>query len=186
MLVLRWVSVFPHVSRSMLMLLSDADPSGELERRLRLGEGVHEKELVMDKAAAGRFLLRYTLRSLLSLTPFASLSFLFSSPLGACLLLAISLPLLLAPSPSPSLTSCLSRSSPFSSTSQVCVRRRAILSVAANPNCPSREAAEKAVNEVWESCWSDTRPFDEVSPRASFLRREENADRERGADLLSC
>ncbi|KAK4047565.1 Mitochondrial inner membrane protease atp23 [Microbotryomycetes sp. JL201] len=45
---------------------------------------------------------------------------------------------------------------------QACVRRRAILSVAANPNCPSREAAEKAVNEVFESCWSDTRPFDEI------------------------
>lgn len=33
----------------------------------------------------------------------------------------------------------------------------------ANPNCKSREQAEQAVNEVWESCWPDTRPFDEVS-----------------------
>ncbi|KAK4048585.1 Mitochondrial inner membrane protease atp23 [Microbotryomycetes sp. JL221] len=45
---------------------------------------------------------------------------------------------------------------------QACVRRRAILSVAANPNCKSQEEAEKAVNEVWESCWNDTRPFDEI------------------------
>lgn len=27
-----------------------------------------------------------------------------------------------------------------------------------------RAAAEKVVNEVWESCSKDTRPFDEVSP----------------------
>lgn len=45
---------------------------------------------------------------------------------------------------------------------QTCVRRRAILSVAANPNCKSKEDAERAVNEVWESCFADTRPFDEV------------------------
>ncbi|KAI5479048.1 hypothetical protein MNV49_004330 [Pseudohyphozyma bogoriensis] len=50
----------------------------------------------------------------------------------------------------------------FSKQHQACVRRRAILSVAANPNCKSREDAEKAVNEVWESCWPDTRPFDEI------------------------
>ena len=36
------------------------------------------------------------------------------------------------------------------------------MSVAANPNCKSREEAERAVNEVWESCFADTRPFDEV------------------------
>jgi len=42
------------------------------------------------------------------------------------------------------------------------VRRRAILSVTANPNCKSREEAELVVNQVWESCWPDTRPFDEV------------------------
>jgi hypothetical protein len=28
--------------------------------------------------------------------------------------------------------------------------------------------AEKAVNEVWESCSKDTRPFDEVSLRAFY------------------
>ncbi len=45
---------------------------------------------------------------------------------------------------------------------QECVRRRAVLSVRANPACPDQAAAEKAVNEVWESCFNDTRPFDEV------------------------
>ena len=32
----------------------------------------------------------------------------------------------------------------------------------ANPNCQNKEFAERAVNEVWESCFNDTRPFDEV------------------------
>ena len=38
-----------------------------------------------------------------------------------------------------------------------------MLSVAANPACPDVETAERAVNEVWDSCFPDTRPFDEVS-----------------------
>lgn len=42
------------------------------------------------------------------------------------------------------------------------MRRRAVLSVQSNPACPSRADAERAVNEVWESCFNDTRPFDEV------------------------
>ncbi|GAA5973149.1 hypothetical protein JCM8115_000219 [Rhodotorula mucilaginosa] len=50
----------------------------------------------------------------------------------------------------------------FTKQHQACVRRRATLSVAANPNCPSREEAERVVNEVFESCWPDTRPFDEI------------------------
>lgn len=50
----------------------------------------------------------------------------------------------------------------FSKQHQVCVRRRAVLSVASNPACPDKETAERAVNEVWESCFNDTRPFDEV------------------------
>ena len=37
-----------------------------------------------------------------------------------------------------------------------------MLSVMANPNCRDKESAERAVNEVWESCFNDTRPFDEV------------------------
>lgn len=32
----------------------------------------------------------------------------------------------------------------------------------ANPACPDDATAERAVNEVWESCFNDTRPFDEV------------------------
>ncbi|RDB15692.1 Mitochondrial inner membrane protease ATP23 [Hypsizygus marmoreus] len=50
----------------------------------------------------------------------------------------------------------------FSKQHQACVRRRAAISVAANPACPDVAAAEKAVNEVWDSCFSDTRPFDEI------------------------
>lgn len=42
------------------------------------------------------------------------------------------------------------------------MRRRAATSVAANAACPDLETAEKIVNEVWESCFNDTRPFDEV------------------------
>ncbi|XBW38100.1 hypothetical protein QEN19_003691 [Hanseniaspora menglaensis] len=43
-----------------------------------------------------------------------------------------------------------------------CVRRRATLSVINNPNCKSQEIAEKVVDEVWNSCFGDTRPFDDV------------------------
>ncbi|GAA5998297.1 putative metalloprotease [Rhodotorula paludigena] len=50
----------------------------------------------------------------------------------------------------------------FTKQHQACVRRRAILSVAANPNCKSKDEAERVVNEVFESCWPDTRPFDEI------------------------
>jgi inner membrane protease ATP23 len=42
------------------------------------------------------------------------------------------------------------------------VKRRAILSIVSNPACKSEEMATKVVNEVWESCFKDTRPFDEV------------------------
>ncbi|KAI0347986.1 metalloprotease ATP23 [Trametopsis cervina] len=50
----------------------------------------------------------------------------------------------------------------FSKQHQACVRRRAVVSVRANPNCPDAATAERAVNEVWESCFNDTRPFDEI------------------------
>ncbi|KAF8551099.1 hypothetical protein OG21DRAFT_1598597 [Imleria badia] len=50
----------------------------------------------------------------------------------------------------------------FTKQHQACVRRRAILSVRANPNCPDEATAARAVNEVWESCFNDTRPFDEI------------------------
>jgi hypothetical protein len=45
---------------------------------------------------------------------------------------------------------------------QNCVKRRAILSILSNPSCKSEDMANKVVNEVWESCFKDTRPFDEV------------------------
>ncbi|KAF9055386.1 hypothetical protein BDZ89DRAFT_1004236 [Hymenopellis radicata] len=50
----------------------------------------------------------------------------------------------------------------FAAQHQECVRRRAIESVTQNPNCPNEETARKVVNEVWESCFKDTRPFDEI------------------------
>ncbi|WVQ81808.1 mitochondrial inner membrane protease ATP23 [Cryptococcus sp. DSM 104549] len=50
----------------------------------------------------------------------------------------------------------------FNKQHQTCVKRRAVLSVLANPACTSPEMAEKAVNEVWDSCFADTRPFDEI------------------------
>ncbi|KAF9514984.1 hypothetical protein BS47DRAFT_1484718 [Hydnum rufescens UP504] len=50
----------------------------------------------------------------------------------------------------------------FTKHHQVCVRRRATLSVAQHPACKSEEDAKRAVNEAWESCIGDTRPFDEI------------------------
>ncbi|KAI9502271.1 peptidase M76 family-domain-containing protein [Coemansia spiralis] len=45
---------------------------------------------------------------------------------------------------------------------QACVKRRAILSVRASPACKSEKHAEAAVNKVFKSCFTDTRPFDEI------------------------
>ncbi|KAI8969231.1 peptidase M76 [Mycotypha africana] len=45
---------------------------------------------------------------------------------------------------------------------QACVKRRAVLSVMQNPNCKSKEEAERAVSTVFDSCFADTRPFDEI------------------------
>lgn len=45
---------------------------------------------------------------------------------------------------------------------QDCVRKRAVLSVLARPRCKDDVQAVKVVNQVWDSCFSDTRPFDEV------------------------
>ena len=45
---------------------------------------------------------------------------------------------------------------------QECVRRRAALSVAARPGCRDDVQAVRVVNEVWDSCFYDTRPFDEI------------------------
>ena len=40
-----------------------------------------------------------------------------------------------------------------------CVRRRAELSVAMNPACPSKTAAARAVEAAWEHCYKDRAPF---------------------------
>ncbi|KAI9826338.1 MAG: Mitochondrial inner membrane protease atp23 [Thelocarpon impressellum] len=45
---------------------------------------------------------------------------------------------------------------------QACVRRRAVASVMNRPFCRDRAQAVKAVDEVWDSCFADTRPFDEI------------------------
>ncbi|SPO02798.1 related to Ku70-binding protein [Cephalotrichum gorgonifer] len=45
---------------------------------------------------------------------------------------------------------------------QNCVRSRAIMSVLNRPGCKDEAHASRIVNEVWNSCYSDTRPFDEV------------------------
>ena len=45
---------------------------------------------------------------------------------------------------------------------QECVRRRAVQSVMARPACKDDVHAVRVVNEVWDSCFRDTRPFNEV------------------------
>jgi inner membrane protease ATP23 len=45
---------------------------------------------------------------------------------------------------------------------QECVRRRATTSLQARPQIRDEAHAKEVVNRVWESCFSDTRPFDEV------------------------
>jgi len=50
----------------------------------------------------------------------------------------------------------------FSKGHQKCVRRRAVLSVRANPNCKSDEQAVQVVNEVFDKCFNDTRPFERI------------------------
>jgi inner membrane protease ATP23 len=45
---------------------------------------------------------------------------------------------------------------------QNCVRTRAVKSVMARPACKDDVQAVKVVNEVWDSCFSDTRPFDVI------------------------
>lgn len=43
-----------------------------------------------------------------------------------------------------------------------CIKRRATISVAANPFCKDVKEAEQMVNLVWPSCFNDTRPFERV------------------------
>lgn len=45
---------------------------------------------------------------------------------------------------------------------QECVRRRAALSVRARENCKDDVEAVRVVDEVFASCFGDTRPFDEI------------------------
>ena len=45
---------------------------------------------------------------------------------------------------------------------QDCVRRRATLSLRGRPDCKDDLHAAQMVNEVWDSCFADTRPFDEI------------------------
>ena len=45
---------------------------------------------------------------------------------------------------------------------QKCVRRRAELSVAMNPNCTSDAHAKQVVDEVFERCFKDTAPYDDI------------------------
>ncbi|KAI9143887.1 peptidase M76 family-domain-containing protein [Paraphysoderma sedebokerense] len=50
----------------------------------------------------------------------------------------------------------------FTKQHQACVKRRAILSVKENPSCSGPGVAENAVNKVFDSCFADTYPFDEI------------------------
>lgn len=45
---------------------------------------------------------------------------------------------------------------------QDCVRKRAVQSMMARPWVKDDVQAVKVVNEVWDSCFNDTRPFDEI------------------------
>jgi inner membrane protease ATP23 len=45
---------------------------------------------------------------------------------------------------------------------QECIRRRATLSVANRPSCKDKVHAASVVDEVWDNCFNDTRPFDEI------------------------
>ncbi|KAG0584715.1 hypothetical protein M758_3G231100 [Ceratodon purpureus] len=44
---------------------------------------------------------------------------------------------------------------------QICVRRRALISVGLNPHC-SMHRAISAIDRVWKTCYNDTQPFDRV------------------------
>ena len=50
----------------------------------------------------------------------------------------------------------------FNQGMQDCVKRRAALSMMNRPGVKDDVQAAKLVNEVWDSCFVDTRPFDEV------------------------
>ncbi|TPX67712.1 hypothetical protein SpCBS45565_g03608 [Spizellomyces sp. 'palustris'] len=45
---------------------------------------------------------------------------------------------------------------------QACVKRRAIAELKQLPQCQGERVAEDAVRVVWDSCFNDTAPFDEI------------------------
>lgn len=45
---------------------------------------------------------------------------------------------------------------------QACVKRRATLSVVGHPNCKDMKHAEEVVEDVFRSCFNDTRPFEMI------------------------
>ncbi|KAJ3186217.1 Mitochondrial inner membrane protease atp23 [Gaertneriomyces sp. JEL0708] len=45
---------------------------------------------------------------------------------------------------------------------QACVKRRAIAELKQLPHCQGPNVAEDAVRAVWDSCFNDTAPFDEI------------------------
>ncbi|KAI5811239.1 peptidase M76 family-domain-containing protein [Peziza echinospora] len=50
----------------------------------------------------------------------------------------------------------------FTKQHQECVRRRATLSVKGHPKCKDDLEAARVVNSVFDSCFADTRPFDDI------------------------
>jgi len=50
----------------------------------------------------------------------------------------------------------------FTQHHQDCVRRRAALSVRNHPKCKDDAQATQVVNQVFDSCFADTRPFREI------------------------
>ncbi|KAI8847632.1 peptidase M76 family-domain-containing protein [Chytridium lagenaria] len=51
----------------------------------------------------------------------------------------------------------------FAKHHQACVRRRAIFALQQIPPCSRKGVAEDAVRLVWDSCFNDTAPFDEIA-----------------------
>uniref|UniRef100_A0A6T9Z4T6 Mitochondrial inner membrane protease ATP23 n=1 Tax=Cyanoptyche gloeocystis TaxID=77922 RepID=A0A6T9Z4T6_9EUKA len=49
----------------------------------------------------------------------------------------------------------------ISAQHQRCVKRRALLSLAMNPNCTAEQSV-KAVDDVWDICFKDHYPFDDI------------------------
>jgi inner membrane protease ATP23 len=50
----------------------------------------------------------------------------------------------------------------FAKQFQVCVKRRAILSLKENPKFAGPGIAKEAVNRVWDRCFNDKAPFDDI------------------------